>query len=387
MLNKAQAIHSNMIAWRRDFHKHPELGFHETRTAAKVAEILREIGCRVQTGVGVTGIVAELGQGKPIIAIRADMDALPIIEANEVPYKSQAEGIMHACGHDAHMAVLLGTVDLLSREELPGTVRFIFQPSEEMEDEEGFSGAPRMVADGAMQDVDCTIALHVYSALETGHIEVSAGETAAGVDTFYGNILGQGGHGSTPHKVIDPIFISGHVILALHSIISRRLKPYDPAVISIGSIKGGEIDNVIPEIVEMTGTIRYLEPEVQTLMHEEIERAFSIAKAMGGDYDLRIQIGYPPMVNNPDVASLIHQVAADILGAEHVSKPEPEMGAEDFGFFMQEAPGAMFYLGCRIEADERRHHDPRFDIDENCLPTGAAVFAEAALRFLKQGGL
>ncbi|MBM3145121.1 MAG: amidohydrolase [Chloroflexi bacterium] len=384
MLYKAQAIHSQMIAWRRDFHMHPELGFLETRTAGKVAEILREIGCRVRTGVGVTGVVAELGQGKPVIAIRSDMDALPITEANDAPYKSQIEGVMHACGHDAHMAMLLGAADLLTRETLPGTVRFLFQPSEEMADAEGISGAPRMIAAGAMQDVDCVIALHVAAGIKTGEIEISERDSAAGVDTFYGKVLGRGGHGSTPHKVVDPIFISGHVILALHSIVSRRIKPYDPAVISIGTIKGGVLDNIIPEVVEMSGTIRYLKPEVQARLHEEIERAFSVAKTMGGDYELRIEIGYPPIVNDAGVARLIEEVGCDLLGAEHVKEPLPEMGSEDFGFFMQEAPGAMFILGCRIEGDERRHHDPRFDVFEDCLPIGAAIFAETALRFLTQ---
>ena len=383
MLNKAQAIHSKMITWRRDFHQYPELGFNEYRTAEKVANILREFGCRVQTGVGVTGIVAELGQGKPIIAIRADMDALPITEANDIPYKSKNDGVMHACGHDAHTAMLLGAAELLSREELCGTVRFIFQPSEEMEDEEGISGAPRMIEAGAMKDVDYTIALHVYSALRTGRVEISLGGAMGGVDTFYGKVLGQGGHGATPHKVIDPIFISAFVIQALHSIVSRRLNPFSPAVISIGSIKGGEVDNIIPKFVEMVGTIRYLEPDVQAKLHEEIERAFSVAKAMGGDYDLKIQTGYPPMINDQSVAKLLRQVSADLLGEDYIDEPEPDMGAEDFVFFMQEAPGAMFYLGCRIENDERRHHDPSFDIDEDCLPIGAAIFAESALRLLR----
>jgi len=383
MLTKAKKIHKQLIEWRRDIHQYPELGFTEFRTSEKVANILSDLGARVQTGVGRTGIVAELGVGKPIVAIRADMDGLPIVEANDVPYKSKNEGVMHACGHDAHTAMLLGVADLLTREEFNGTVRFIFQPSEEMEDDEGVSGAPRMIDDGAMEDVDHTFALHVYSALKTGRVEISMGDASGGVDTFYGSILGKGGHGSTPHKVVDPIYISAFVIQALHSIISRRIDPYYSAVISIGSIRGGEIDNVIPEKVELIGTIRYRKPEVQVRLHEEIERAFSIAKTMGGDYDLRIQIGYPPMVNNIEVAKVIEEVSADLLGADHIDYPEPDMGAEDFVFFMQEAPGAMFYLGCRIEGDERRHHDPCFDIDEDCLPIGSAIIAETALRLLK----
>lgn len=382
MLEKAKSIQSKMVSWRRDFHMHPELGFGETRTSAKVAEVLESLRCRVTTGVGKTGVVGELGQGKPIIGIRADMDALPILEANDVPYKSSKDGVMHACGHDAHTAILLGTAEILSKEDLPGTVRFFFQPSEEMEDDEGISGAPRMIADGAMQDVDAVIALHVYAGLETGDIELAPGNSAAGVDTFYGAVIGQGGHGSTPHKVVDPIFLSGHVILALHNIISRRLRPFDPAVISIGSIHGGTIDNVIPERVEMSGTIRFLSKEVQQTIHEEIQRAFEIAKAMGGDFELKIVKGYPPMDNDPGIVKLLHEAAEDVIGVDHIKAPEPEMGAEDFGFFMEEAPGAMFYLGCKMEDFERRHHDPQFDVNENCFPIGAAIFAEAVLRFL-----
>lgn len=363
---------------------HPEMGFTETRTAAKVAEVLQSLGCRVRTGVGKTGVIGELGEGKPIIGIRADMDALPIQEENDQPYKSTVAGVMHACGHDAHTAILLGAATLLSQEEFPGTVRFFFQPSEEVEDEEGISGAPRMIEDGAMEDVDAVIALHVGAAIQTGKIELGAGDSAAGVDTFYGSVIGRGGHGSTPHKVIDPIFLSGYVILALNSIISRRLHPFDQAVISIGSIHGGTIDNVIPERVEFSGTIRFLSKKVQHKLHQEIERAFEVAKAMGGDYELRIVEGYPPMENEATIVKLLEETAADLIGEANIAEPEPEMGAEDFGFFMEHAPGAMFFLGCKMEDFERRHHDPQFDVNEECLPIGAAMFAEAATRYLKQ---
>jgi amidohydrolase len=382
MLTKANAIKEQLVSWRRDFHMYPELGFQETRTAAAVAELLEKAGCRVRTGVGKTGVIGELGSGKPMIGIRADMDALPLTEANDVPYRSKIDGVMHACGHDAHTAILLGTADLLAQEEFPGTVRFLFQPSEELEDEEGISGAPRMIADGAMADIDCVIALHVDSALETGDIEVDEGNTSAGVDTFYGAVLGKGGHGSTPHKVVDPIFISGNVILALHSIISRRVHPFDPAVISIGTIQGGTVDNVIPNKVEMSGTIRYLSPSVQEQLHSEIKRAFEVAQTLGGDYELEIVEGYPPMINDSGVAKMIEDVAKDLLGASHVKASKPEMGAEDFGFFMENTPGAMFYLGCKMLGEERRHHDERFDINEDCLPIGAALLAECALRFM-----
>ena len=383
-LEKAKAIQPKMVAWRRDFHMHPELGFTETRTAAKVAEVLQSLGCRVRTGVGKTGVIGELGQGKPIIGIRADMDALPIQEENDQPYKSTVNGVMHACGHDAHTAILLGAATLLSQEEFPGTVRFFFQPSEEVEDEEGISGAPRMIEDGAMQDVDAVIALHVGASIDTGDIELGAGDSAAGVDTFYGTVIGRGGHGSTPHKVIDPIFITGYVILALNSIISRRLHPFDQAVISIGSIHGGTIDNVIPERVELSGTIRFLSKKVQKKLHEEIQRSFEVAKAMGADYELRIVEGYPPMQNEPGIVKLLEETAADLIGKEQIKEPEPEMGAEDFGFFMEHAPGAMFFLGCKMEDFERRHHDPQFDVNEECFPIGAAMFVEATMRYLKQ---
>jgi amidohydrolase len=381
MLANAQELSSQMVTWRRDFHMYPELGFHETRTAAKIAEHLDRLGYRVRTGVGKTGVVAEFGKGKPIIAIRADMDALPIQEMNDVSYKSTNEGVMHACGHDAHMAIALGTAKLLSQEDFPGTIRFLFQPAEETDDDEGLSGAPRMIEDGALKGVDYAIALHVAASVEEGKIELDE-YAAAGVDTFYAKILGKGGHGSTPHKVVDPIFISGHIILAIHNIVSRRLRPFDPAVISIGSIHGGQVDNVIPEEVELLGTIRYLDPKVQESIHTEIERAMEITKTLGGDYELKIVEGYPPMYNHPEVIALLRSVIGKLIGADKFVEPEPDMGAEDFGYFIQDIPGAMFFLGCEIEDDTRRHHDARFDINEDCMPIGAAILASAALKFL-----
>ena len=384
MLNKAKTIQSEMVAWRRDIHMHPELGFEEERTSGLIAEAMEELGYRVRTGVGKTGVVAEIGSGKPVVAIRADMDALPIQEANQVPYKSKNDGVMHACGHDAHVAMAMGTAKLLAAEEFPGTVRFLFQPSEETDDGE-FSGAPRMIEDGAMEGVDYVLAQHVDASARTGEIEVATEFASAGVDTLYATIIGQGGHGSAPHEVVDPIFISGYVILALHGIVSRQLKPSDPGVISIGSIHGGVADNVIPEEVKMLATIRYFTPEVQEKIHAEIKKALEISRTLGGDYKMDIQVGFPPMHNHPDVVALVKKVAGDLVGEDKINPPELDMGAEDFAFFLQKAPGAMFMLGCEIEGDTRRHHDPKFDIDEDCLPIGAALITETALRLFGQG--
>jgi amidohydrolase len=384
MLNKAQEISSQIVDWRRDFHMHPELGFEEKRTAAKVADVLGQLGYRVRTGVGKTGVVADWGTGEPIFAIRADMDALPIQETNDVPYKSQNDGIMHACGHDCHVAIALGTATLLSQEDFPGTVRFLFQPAEETDDDENLSGAPRMIEDSALEGVAGAIALHVSSDLEAGCIELAVENAGAGVDTFYAKVIGKGGHGSTPEKVVDPIYISSYVIQAIHGIVSRKLWPFDPAVISIGSIHGGVNDNVIPESVDILGTIRFLSKKVQKEIHAEIERALGVAKALGGDYELDIIEGYPPMHNHPETVKLIGEVAGDLIGAEKIKQWKPGMGSEDFGYFIEDIPGAMFYLGCEIEGDPRRHHDPRFDVNEECFPIGAAILAETALRYLRE---
>lgn len=381
---QAYEMTDQLVAWRREFHQHPELGFQEFRTAARIAEELDRLGYRVQKGVGKTGVVAEIGQGHPIVAIRADMDALPLQETNVVPYASTISGVMHACGHDAHTAIALGTASMLAQSEHPGTVRFLFQPAEEVADEEGLSGAPRMLEDGAMNEVDATLALHVDSSVPVGEIRVSDGPSSAGVDSFYAKIIGRGGHGAAPHKVVDPIHIAGHVILLLNGIVSRRLHPIEPAVVSLGSIHGGQATNVIPESVTLSGTIRYMNPEIQGQIHTEIERALSIAKTLGGDYRLNIEIGYPPMYNDGQVVHLIEKAGRKLLGEKHVKAPKGDMGAEDFGFFSNLAPGAMFMLGCRIERDERKHHSPRFDIDEGCLPVGVAVMSEAALMLLKQ---
>jgi amidohydrolase len=384
MLHRAQQIQDQLVHWRRDFHMHPELGFHESRTADVVAGELGALGYRVRSGVGRTGVVGERGEGHPIVAIRADMDALPIQEDNDVPYASQVPGVMHACGHDAHTAIALGVATLLAGESYPGTVRFLFQPAEEVSDDEGYSGAPRLVQDGAMEGVDAVLALHVNASSPVGEISLNAGPSSAGVDTFWATVSGQGAHGAYPHKSVDPVYLTGHVLLALHGIVSRRLDPFDPAVISVCSIHGGTASNVIPESVQLSGTIRYEDATVQSAIHAEIERALSITRSLGGDYRLRFEIGSQPIINDAELVRLLEEVCADLLGPGHTKAKEKGMGAEDFAVLSNLAPGVMFRLGCRIEGDERQGHSPTFDIDERCLPIGAAMLAELCLRVLNR---
>ncbi len=386
MLKQSHNLQEEIIEWRREFHMHPELGFHEVRTSTRVAEELEKLGYRVRRGVGRTGVVAELGDADGrCIAIRADMDALPILEANDVPYMSQNPGTMHACGHDSHTAMALGAATLLAREALPGRVRFLFQPSEEVGDEQGVSGAPRMVEDGAMQGVDMIIALHVAPATPVGDVHINAGPCSGGVDSWFGRIIGKGGHGAYPDRAVDPFYLATHVMVALNAIVSRRLHPFAPAVVSIGTLHGGFTENVIPSHVDISGTLRYTELSVQKQIHAEIRNAFELTTTLGGEYELRFEIGSPPVINHPDAARLIEDTAVDLLGRQHVTPIPKELGAEDFASFTQLAPGAMFTLGTLIEGDERYLHHPRLDLDERALPIGTAILAEAALRYLRGG--
>jgi amidohydrolase len=385
MLKQAHAISEELIEWRRDFHMHPEIGFELHRTSKIVGDELEKMGYRVKRGVGKTGVVAEIGQGGRVVAIRADMDALPILEQNDVEYASQNKGAMHACGHDSHTAMALGAALLLSKEKLPGRVRFLFQPCEETTDEEGKSGAQRMSAEGAMDGVDYIIAQHVDPLKPVGTIGINAGPNSGGVDSWYGVISGKGGHGAHPHKTVDPFYLLAHVILALNAIVSRRLDPFAPAVVSIGSISGGFTENVIPEHVNITGTLRFTEEDVHQQIHEEMKRAFEIAKTLGGDYELRYEIGGPPMINDALVSEVIEKAGKDMLGGENVGEIEKTLGAEDFGEFLKHAPGAMYTLGTQKQGhEEYLLHHPKFDLDERALPIGTALLVETAKRFLEQ---
>lgn len=387
LLERAEALSDQIIAWRRDIHMHPELSFEERRTSRMVADTLSDLGLEVQTGVGKTGVVAYIGDGSPVVGIRADMDALPIQEANDVPYASKTPGVMHACGHDAHTAILLAVARMLT--EMPdrpeGQIRLFFQPSEEAQDSENKSGAMRMVEEGALDGVDNVIALHVASGTPAGKIEVRSGYAMAAVDSFDAVIKGVGCHGAYPHTGIDPIFILAQVINAIHGIRARRINPMHPSVISVGAVHGGSADNIIPDSVAIRGTIRSYDEETRSQLWKELEAAIAVARAFGGDYEFSIREGYPATYNDPAVSRLIETVVSDTVGADRLHPAEAGMGAEDFGYMSRKAPGTMFMLGATRDEIKRPHHSPIFDIDEQNLYLGAAILAETAVRLLRDG--
>jgi amidohydrolase len=385
IFEQAKSMHEQLIAWRRIIHQNPELGFEETKTSNFVAQTLREMGVETEVGVGRTGIVARFGNGDGRkIGIRADMDALPIQEANDVPYKSQVDGKMHACGHDAHTAMLLGVARILSQQPtLDGEIRLLFQPSEERWDADGVSGATAMIADQALEELDHVIALHVDSTSPAGKIMVGDGFMMAAVDTFSAIIKGEGGHAASPHKTIDPIFMQAQVVNAIQGIRSRRLDPTAPSVITIGAIHGGTATNIIPHEVKMLGTIRSFSEDIREQLHEQLDQAFQITRALGGDYELEIQRGYPALYNDPQVAESLRQVAREFVGDNDVELQVAQMGAEDFAYMAQKAPGAMMMLGAKYDDMHRPHHSPIFDISEEPLPIGTAVLAQTALRLLR----
>lgn len=388
LLNEANALREQLVAWRRDIHQHPELGFRETRTAALVAKELRALGLEVMTGAAKTGVVAVLGEGSPVVALRADMDALPLQEANHVPYASQTAGVMHACGHDAHTAMLLGAARVLvnMKDRPAGEIRFLFQPCEETHDEEGKSGAQRMVEEGVLDGVDHVFALHVDSEMEVGKVVASRGYMTANVDNFYATIVGKGVHGAHPDQGVDPIYLLGQVITAIQGVVARRINPIRPAVLTIGTVKagleGGE--NVIPAEARLTGTMRSYDSETRENLITELERAVSVARALGGDYVLEIVRGCPSTYNDPAVAEAMARRVNALLGENAIIAHDVSMGGEDFSFMTSKAPGAMFMLGAKLDQVQRAHHNPVFDISEDVLPMGTALLADAAVTLLKR---
>jgi amidohydrolase len=387
-LSEAEALFEYTQSMRRDFHAHPELGFQEVRTSGIVARELNALGLEVRSGVGGTGVVALLEGSKPgpVLLIRADMDALPILEETGAPYASQNPGVMHACGHDGHTAVLLTVAKMLHahRTELSGTVKFMFQPAEE-----GMGGAEKMISDGVLENpkVDVALGLHVWNEKPVGWIGISSGPAMAGAEIFKVKVFGKGGHGAVPHLAVDPILAAAQIITALQGIVARNVAPLQTAVVSICTIHAGETFNVIPPAAEMTGTIRTFEPAVRALVMERFEKTVhSVAEGMGCKAEIDLQMLTPATINHTDTAARVQAVADRLFPQSDVDPANyTTMGSEDFAFVLEKVPGCFFFIGSANHQKglDAGHHHPKFDIDETSLPRGAALMAATAVDFLK----
>jgi amidohydrolase len=375
---------AEMIGTRRDLHAHPELRYEETRTAGVVEERLRALGYRPTSGVGRTGVVARLeGAPGPCVLLRADMDALPLTERNDVPYASRHPGRMHACGHDGHTAVALGVARMLRRAGAParGSVKFMFQPAEE-----GGNGAVAMIEDGVLDSprVDAAFGLHLWNHLEVGKVSVVDGPFMASVDELEIRIRGTGGHGAMPHEARDPVLAGAQVVCALQQIVSRNVSPLDSAVVTIAAFHGGEAFNIIPDEVVLKGTARSFTEGVWRALPAHLERVVRrTAEACGCEADLRIERLMRPTVNDPRMAALVREVAAEVVGAENLVA-DRTMGGEDFAEVLARVPGCYFFVGSRNEATGKihPHHSPYFDIDEDALAIGARILSGVARRYL-----
>jgi len=391
LIKEAKAIEDQLVSWRRHLHQNPELSFQEYETAKFVAETLKEIeGVSIQTNIANTGIVATIssGEGKTV-AIRADMDALPITEKNEHGFQSNNLGVMHACGHDAHTTILLGAAKILAKKAkeglFQGTIKLIFQPAEEATDQEGLSGAPRMMQEGILENVESIIALHMCPWEPVGTIQMNDGYSMANVDVFHGKIRATGGHGGYPHLGTDPIWMLGFFLQAFYGMISRKISALDTAVASIGQIETGTASNIIPEEVSITGTLRTYSPEVRDQLAKEVEQAFKVVESFGGSYIFEVERGEPALNNDPKVNEVIKEAAKELYPAIKIVQKPFGLGGEDFGYMTRQIPGAMFFLGCAPQDGISRDlHTNIFDIDERCLPMGVSILAESALKLLKQ---
>jgi hippurate hydrolase len=367
-----------MGALRRDIHREPELGFDTEKTAGKVLAALEGLPLDVETGVAENGIVATLkGEGDgPTVALRADMDALPILEDTGLPFASETEGKMHACGHDGHTSMLVGAAHALSgmRDRLGGTVKFIFQPAEE-----GGGGGKVMVDEGVVDDVSSIFALHLWPGLPFGKVATKAGPIMAAADAFEMEVKATGGHGAMPHLGSDAIAIAAQIVTALQTIVSREVDPVEPAVLTVGEIGAGTAFNVIPDRAHLGGTVRTLNADLRQKMPRRMEElARGIAKGMQGDVALDYTFSYPLTVNDEAAANLALDLAEGLFGSESVLKlPNPSMGAEDFSYFLESLPGAFIWLG--IGEDASGLHTPTFAFDEDILPRGAALLAALAM--------
>ncbi|MFB3785544.1 MAG: amidohydrolase [bacterium] len=398
----AAQVEPEVIAWRRDVHQHPELSNREFRTAQLVADQLKSFGLEVQTGVAHTGVVGILRgtQDRPVVALRADMDALPVTEALDLPFASKEKalyngketGVMHACGHDAHTAILLGAAKIMSqlRDQIPGTVKFIFQPAEEGAPEGEEGGAALMIKQGVLENPkpDAIFGLHtrVYP---TGTISYRPGPAMASSDTLSITIHGRQTHGARPWDGVDPIVAAAQVIMGLQTVVSRQTDLTEsPAVVTIGIIRGGVRSNIIPDEVEMTGTIRTLDEKMRDVIHMQVKRTvIHIAESAGATADVRINKGYPVTVNDPELTARMVPVFEKIAGKEKVSIAPAATGAEDFSYYGQQIPGLYFFLGVTPPDQDWTkapvNHSPLFFVDENALITGVRALAQVAVEYMR----
>lgn len=377
----------DLIACRHHLHSHPELSFQEYETSKFIQAKLDEYGISYKAGVAGTGIVALIegkNPSKKIIALRGDIDALPIEEANDVPYKSKNPGVMHACGHDVHTTVVLGAARILQqvKDEFEGTVKILFQPGEEKHP----GGASLMIKDGALENPkpQAILGLHVLPAMETGKLGFRAGKYMASADEIYINVKGKGGHAAAPHLTADTILIASNLIVSLQQIISRNNDPFSPSVLSICAFNGGFTTNVIPSEVKLMGTFRAMDETWRFKAHDLIRKhATELVHAMGAEIDIEILVGYPTLYNNEAVTATARTLAEEYMGLENVLDTELRMGAEDFSFYSQVIPACFFRLGTGNKARgiTAGVHTPIFDIDENALEIGSGTMAYLATQF------
>ncbi len=388
--SEAAALQDQLVLWRRDFHRHPELGFKEFRTSSIVAQHLAALGLEVQSGVGKTGVVGVLDGAKPgpVIMLRFDMDALPIAELNQTDYVSQNAGVMHACGHDAHTAIGMGLAQLMSqhRDEIAGTLKFVFQPAEE-----GENGALAMIRDGVLNDPapEIALGLHVWNEAPVGIAQVGAGGVMAAADIFTIKVQGKGTHGAQPHRGVDAILLSAQIVNALQTVVARNVDPRQTAVVTVGTLHAGTAFNIIADTAEMTGTIRTFEPSVREQILQRVKDVVEgTASALGGSAVIEIKAISPATINDERVAKLVRATAIEVMGAANVSTDQFTMGAEDMSEFLNRVPGCFFFLGSANtdHGPVYPHHNPRFDIDESILPDGVAILAGAVLRYLNGEG-
>jgi amidohydrolase len=375
-----------MTALRRDFHRHPELGFHEVRTAGIVADRLRALGYTVRTGLGKTGVTGFLRGGKPgkTVLLRADIDALPIHEQTGAPYQSQHDGVMHACGHDAHTAMALTAAEILAKEAptLHGNLFFVFQPAEEL-----LIGADAMLQDGALEDItpDVGFAIHVMNRLPAGSIAVRSGPVMTSADKLRITVTGRGGHGANPHSAIDPVVTAAQVITALQTLVSRETHPLQSAVLSITMLQAGTAFNIIPDTVEMTGTFRCFDADLRKSLLASLQRtAEGIASALRCTASVKTEFLTPAVRNDPAATSVARQAAAEIVGEDRVVEWEPLTGSDDLAYLWERAPGCYAFVGSGKPdgSPSPAGHNARFDIEESCLPIGAELLVRAARRAL-----